>query len=120
MAGGVVAGSVTVMVAVATAVAPALSVTCRRTVLVPAVVHEVVAVAPVPSSNAPSLSRSQARETIVPSGSELVSVNVTEVPVVTLVALALMLADGGVFVPVDHPGQIVDGPRVVLSATPSR
>src|SRR4051794_26511339 len=51
------------------ALAPLSSVTWRRTVYVPAAAYDFDAVGAVPSSNAPSLSRSHACDAIVPSGS---------------------------------------------------
>src|SRR3954471_11171769 len=57
--------------------APLSSVYCRRTVYVPALLNDFVAVVPVPSSKAPSLSRSHACAAIEPSGSDELDVNVT-------------------------------------------
>src|SRR3954451_17006333 len=63
-------------------VAPSSSVTCRRTVYVPALANVFETLAVVPSSNAPSLSRSQACDAMKPSGSTEVEVNATESAVV--------------------------------------
>src|SRR5436309_3780840 len=67
----------TVTVWLAVFVPPSSSVTLSETVNVPGESNERDAVAPVPSSKWPSLSRSHACDAIVPSGSLAVDVNVT-------------------------------------------
>src|SRR3954452_13526968 len=76
---------------------PLSSVAFRPTVYVPAFENERDAVAAVPSSNWPSLSRSHACDAIVPSGSVAVEVKVIESPVLGVAGALVHPTAGGRF-----------------------
>src|SRR4051794_18841228 len=85
----------TVIVLVATPAALLLSTTCRRKTNAPAAVGVSVAVGPVASSNAPSLSRSHVCAPSVPSASVAVEVKVIGCPTTGWLGLTVKLATGG-------------------------
>src|SRR3954447_16594519 len=87
-------GALTRNVAVVVLVWPRSSVTCRATVVCPAVVKVFLALLVVASPNVPLLSRSQDCDAIVPSGSVDCDASVTEVPTVGTAGVTLIFATG--------------------------
>src|SRR4029078_5024458 len=85
----------TVIASEASASAASLSTTRRRRVAGPRVGRLAVAVAAVPSSNAPSSSRSHAYDAMLPSGSSASAVNVTGSELNGVLVDAEMEAGGG-------------------------
>src|SRR4051812_14907974 len=98
---------------------PLSSVAFRPTVYVPAFENERDAVAAVPSSNWPSLSRSHACDAIVPSVSVAVEVNVIESPVFGDAGGPVQPTTGGRFATVTVCEMVAEAPLSSVTFSPT-